>query len=136
MQGYVRYPGHAEDHDVQDVTDVQLLQIALQHVLVIPEFSVAADGRPGTVREGKDKDDDIEKLKDASPGGTARLKASDADIFDNDREHAEEEAAHDGIEVVLQVAQVLWVEHLAQSVDQLTQVEVVGGTRKGCKDTY
>ena len=37
--------------------------------------------------------------------------------------------------MILQVTEVFRVEHLAQRVDQLTQVEVVGGAGKGREDT-
>ena len=117
------------------MTDVQLLLVSLHDILVPSEFPVAADGGPGAVGEGKDEDDDVEELEDAASGCATRLEAGDADVLDDDGEHAEEEAAHNRVEVVLQVTQVLRVEHLAQRVYQLTQVEVVRCTSKGRKHT-
>ena len=101
--------------------------LILEDLLVAPELAVAGEGGPEAVGPDEDEDDDVEELEDGAAGGAAALEAGDADVLDDDREHREEQAEHDRVEVELQVAQVLRVEHFRQRVDQLAQVEVVAG---------
>ena len=62
----VGHPGAREDHDVQDVADVQLL-LVLEDALVGPHLVVALDGRPHAEGPHEDQDVTVQELHQRAP---------------------------------------------------------------------